>query len=348
MDDEGNICGFIDIPIRYHCKCYQNYTSTRNVSFRLFKEDEPSTDLSAKESSVRTSNIAFDKTKCVFCDCGKKKGDASLVNVCSPEVQQTIYDVASQVNDYNLSTKVLNQDLIALEAKYHTNCLSAYKRRADRAEKQTDSGPKPVDPYAEAFKELLQVIEEDIRMGKAFEMTALCVQFETFLQKFSTASYRGETLKKCLINYFRDKLTFHKPTGANQSELVYSNEVDIRTTLNKIAEMKRKIKDKEIEEDLFTDLSESDHLTIVNAAVLIRSAVRNVHGIATNSNDKNDITEEKAKEMIPETLFRFAASLLGEIKHMILSMTVTIWIKIWKGETFPCVRTSSIQFRRQE
>ena len=116
-DEEGNISGFSNITIQYHRKCYQNYTSTRNVSFRLFGENEPSKELSEKEPSVRTrtSTVAFDKTKCIFCDCVKRKGDSTLVNVSSPEVEQTIRDIASKINDYDLSTKVLQQDLIALD-----------------------------------------------------------------------------------------------------------------------------------------------------------------------------------------------------------------------------------------
>ena len=181
----------------------------------------------------------------------KRKGDSTLVNVSSLEVEQTIRDIASKINEYDLSTTVLQQDLIALEAEYHKNCLSANKRRADRTDKQTESEPKPIDPYAEAFKELVQVVEDDIRKGKAFEMTSLRTQYETFLQSFDITSYIVEKLKKRLMKYFGGKLTFHKPTNPIQSKLVFSSEIDIRITINKIAEMKSKIRDEEVEEDLF-------------------------------------------------------------------------------------------------
>ena len=135
----------------------------------------------------------------------------------------------SKINDYDLSTKVLHQDLIAVEAKYHRNCLSVYKRRADRVKKELAPESKPVDTYAEVFTEFIKAIEGDLRIGEAFEMTALLIQFETYLQKVGIASYNGEKLKKRLSIYFEGKLTFHKPAGRNQSELVYSNEVDLRT-----------------------------------------------------------------------------------------------------------------------
>lgn len=59
-------------------------------------------------------------------------------------------------------------------------------------------------------------------------------------------------------------------------------------------------------------MNDTENLSLLNAAVLIRSAIKDIQGIATGGCvDKNDITEEKAKEMIPDTLFRFVASLLG-------------------------------------
>ena len=113
--------------------------------------------------------------------------------------------------------------------------------------------------------------EDDRRMGKAYEITALRIQYEKYLKTFGITSNRNEKLKKRLTNYFGGKLTFHKPTEANQSELVYSKEIDIRTTINKIADMKSKLKDEEVEGDLFSEVQESDYLTLANAAILIRS-----------------------------------------------------------------------------
>ena len=74
-DDEGNITGFSDILVRYHRKCYQNYTNCRNLSFRLLGEDGPTKEVSDKDSGVKTriSTKAFDSSKCIFCDLVKRK-----------------------------------------------------------------------------------------------------------------------------------------------------------------------------------------------------------------------------------------------------------------------------------
>ena len=61
-----------------------------------------------------------------FCDCAKRKCDVELRNISTPRAQQTI------------RTKVLEQDLIALEAKLHDNCLSTYVYilKAERVKKK--------------------------------------------------------------------------------------------------------------------------------------------------------------------------------------------------------------------
>ena len=89
-------------------------------------------------------------------------------------------------------------------------------------------------------------------------MTALRFQYEPFLQKYGTASYRGEKLKERFIKHFKGKVTFRKPGagGANQSEVVYSSDIDIRTTINKIADIKKEIREEgteEDEQDFFSD-----------------------------------------------------------------------------------------------
>ena len=48
-----------------------------------------------------------------------------MYNVSTLELAQTICEIRSKIKDYDLSTKVLQQDLIAVEAKYHRNCLRA-------------------------------------------------------------------------------------------------------------------------------------------------------------------------------------------------------------------------------
>ena len=145
-------------------------------------------------------------------------------------------------------------------------------------------------------------------------MTVLRFQYETFLQKYGIASYRGEKLKKRFMKHFKGKVTFHKPGagGANQSEVVYSSDIDTRTTVNKIADIKKEIREEGIEQDFFSDENESYDLTLVNRAILIRSAIKSVAGIAANSCIDENITEEIAVAIIPEIPFRLAAALLGE------------------------------------
>ena len=83
----------------------------------------------------KKNTVPFEKTKFIFCDCVKRKGDVELRTISTPRAQQTI------------RTKVLEQDLIDLEAKFYDNYLSTYIRKAERVKKQSDSEPRPVDPF---------------------------------------------------------------------------------------------------------------------------------------------------------------------------------------------------------
>ena len=79
-------------------------------------------------------------------------------------------------------------------------------------------------------------------------MTALRFQYKTFLQKYGIASYKSQKLKKRFMKHFKGKVIFHKPDvgGANQSEVVYSSNIVIRTTINKIADIKKEIREEGI------------------------------------------------------------------------------------------------------
>ena len=59
--------------MNYRRKCYQNYTNKKTISLKLFKEEEPSKDVSLQDERTavqgirtRKSAVPFDKTKCIF------------------------------------------------------------------------------------------------------------------------------------------------------------------------------------------------------------------------------------------------------------------------------------------
>ena len=59
-----------------------------------------------------------------FCNCAKKHGDCSLIQVCTFLMQEEIRTAAQSLDEKELLTKLTNNDPIALEAKYHKNCLA--------------------------------------------------------------------------------------------------------------------------------------------------------------------------------------------------------------------------------
>ena len=76
----------------------------------------------------------FDQRKCIFCNCLKKRGDVTLIRITTPQVQDNIKKAAQTLSDNELLVKVLNAALIAVQEKYHKNCMADVLTRAKRSE----------------------------------------------------------------------------------------------------------------------------------------------------------------------------------------------------------------------
>ena len=130
--------------------------------------------------------------------------------------------------------KVQGQDLIALKAKYHKNCLSRYFLKV-KGPQDTSENIQYV--YGEAFNHLMDVIDDDFNQGAAFGTTVLLEKYKRHLNELGmtdTTHYRTEKLKKRLINFYGNKIVFHSGSYKCEPELVYSSSVDMRATINKL------------------------------------------------------------------------------------------------------------------
>ena len=115
----------------------------------------------------------MDVSKCLFCGCLKKHGDCSLVQICTFPVQEKIKDAAKELGDHGLLTKVLGNDLIALEVKYHKNCLAEIMTKAKRRESRPSNEESETSVFDKAFDKLISEIEADFFQGAAFSTSFL-------------------------------------------------------------------------------------------------------------------------------------------------------------------------------
>ena len=110
------------IPVKYHRICYQNYTSKHNQFYRQGIDFGQGCNTEIHDYLTRSEAERMDVSKCFFCGCLKKHGDRSLVQIRTFSEQGKIKNAAKELGDHGLLTKVLCNDLIALEVKYHKNC----------------------------------------------------------------------------------------------------------------------------------------------------------------------------------------------------------------------------------
>ena len=112
--------------------------------------------------------------------------------------------------------------------------------------------------------------------GVAFEMSHVLETYRVKLHSLgyvNAIKYRAEKLKSRLQKYFSKSITFHATVAANRSELFCNSSVDLKTTINKIAELKRKLG--EIATDSYFDVvgeyGSDSNSVLAHAALLLRS-----------------------------------------------------------------------------
>lgn len=111
----------------YHKKCQLQCTDKelKRAIKRKTKEKPPN------NSPVKTRRLSngFDRTKCIFCNKGVLKKQA-LINVTTESNSARIIKYATTLKDRYLMTKISGaHDLIALEACYHSACLTGFNNR---------------------------------------------------------------------------------------------------------------------------------------------------------------------------------------------------------------------------
>ena len=172
----------------WHKSCRYLYNNTkleRAKKRKLAKsdKDEDSTDEEPSSSSPVKSRRSWILTgpvaqnlQCFFCD--KQDSPDNLHCASTLEVGRRVRDCARLLNDSSLIAKLSTGDLIAIEAKYHANCLvSLYnKTRPIRRESSKSSDEL-------AFAELIAYIEDILEVETAVLTLSELVRFYQYKLK---------------------------------------------------------------------------------------------------------------------------------------------------------------------
>jgi hypothetical protein len=281
----------------WHKSCRDLYNNTkleRAKKRKLAKSDkdedsadeEPSSSspVKSRRSSILTGPVA-QNLQCFFCD--KQDSPDNLHCASTLEVDRRVRDCARLLNDSSLIAKLSTGDLIAIEAKYHANCLvSLYnKTRPIRKESSKSSDELPVDVEELAFAELIAYIEDILEVETAVLTLSELVRFYQYKLKeleVDCGKVNSTRLKERVLKAFPD-LTAH--AEGRETNLVSRHVIG-----GILTEVKNK---------------DSDACCLARAAHIVRKDILNV-----KNSFNGTFQEECQKHSIPASLLTLIGMLI--------------------------------------
>ena len=301
--------------IIWHRNCNAKYTSSHNLSFVNKRSSKTSytTKTTTEESeesklihTTRSASSGMDWTKCMFCQKITHKKTKKLFTVSTFSVCDTILHTTEARNDLEMLKNIRNVDLIAAEAKYHEVCKAQYtgKRNVSSTSFQ-ESADGTI--YAEAFDKLVQEIRPGIVAGKAYTMTFLSSRYKVLLEQhnISVDNYRSQRLKNRLQNHFRSSVVFLQQPNPSKPELVFSRDISLHDVINASSTCspgKDHSCSQEESRSVTPNIPSTKH-TLYHTSQIIKADIKDCDGINTSPLNINDLTIEKIKEMVPQSLY---------------------------------------------
>jgi len=142
------------------------------------------------------------------CVCSVKKVDLNFTSSQPTfEADGRVRQMAKDLEDDSLIAKISGGDLIALEAKYHLECLTSYRNRhrsVKRAEnRDTEEEDKKVNE-SRALRELLTHIETCVEEGESvFKLSELFALYQSRLHNLGIVKEVNRSrLKEAILKEF--------------------------------------------------------------------------------------------------------------------------------------------------
>lgn len=177
FDADETAENFASHSASWHKSCHSKFNKTKLERARK-AEKRHSTDITERRLSKRQ---AFDAEKCVLCVKGVEEGVLHEVQMFKQDTK--IRNMATELNDTEILSRISCGDMIASEAKYHLSCLTKLRnryrtfiRKQNKTEENTDNKMNE----CRAFIELIRYMEECVIGGtflfKLNEMHSLYVE----------------------------------------------------------------------------------------------------------------------------------------------------------------------------
>ena len=153
---------FMNHKAKWHKSCHLKFAPSKLVRVKQQLGKKRSLEASGDEvrrKSKRASVGTPSQASCIFCS----EVSGKLHSCTTMTLDHDLCQMATDLQDTKLLARISGGDLVAIEAKYHFNCLSAYKSKygsTQRAEADSSNSSNDVKSIqAQAFVELLSHIE---------------------------------------------------------------------------------------------------------------------------------------------------------------------------------------------
>lgn len=189
------------------CRDIFNNTKLKRAQKRKHEDsDQCTSPIKSRRLSISTST---QKSSTVFFFCCKEDVSSQLHAASTLEVDRKVRECALLLKDGNLLAKLSTGDMIAIEAKYHTKCLTMLYNKARQhklsSQRNTRSEHRREEEFA--FAELVAYIEESLDGDElvVFKLSDLVKLYSHYIQQFHAESkgrVNATRLKERILSAF--------------------------------------------------------------------------------------------------------------------------------------------------
>lgn len=277
---------------KWHDSCRLQYNKTKldRATKRHASSAESADDSTSKKFIRRNSGKSTDATElCFFCDKPAELNEP-LHRASTFGLDAHVRECALQLQDENLLAKLSTGDLIALEAKYHVQCLVSLYNQCRRIKPSYKDENISSINHGLALAELVAYIEDaraDNVYAPVFKLSDLAKMYSTRVEQLGTqlsGRVNSYHLKNRILAHFPDLQT-HKE--GRDILLVFSDYVG--SALKKACE----------------NDADTNAIHLANAAKIVRRDILNTKASFTGTFDK-----QCQESSVPNTLAALVSMIL--------------------------------------
>lgn len=203
---EGSAETFMLNKAKWHKSCHLKFAPSKLIKVKEQLGKKRQLESTGADEGLRKSRRSTgipSQENCIFCSEGTGK-----LHICATmKLDQNLRIMATEMQDTALLAKISGGDLIAIEAKYHYNCLSAFKNRYrtyQREKTNNRSNAEESKIRAQVLVELISYIENHVESGKfIFKLSELHNLYVSRLKDLRIEKEINKTrLKLQLLDYF--------------------------------------------------------------------------------------------------------------------------------------------------